>query len=284
MAEGELLALPGTAIPPGRLTEFFTRRAELVHQKGLDQLMFELSGNSTRRFMIFGEQDPRRREAEDRRRASLAYEESMRQIRERSDRLLAQIEVQQQEIDRQRREIEDRAIKLRDGRRVYVDGDRYRDEHGRLLEGADADEAAGLHSEKPDASTWEQKQEIERRAEEARRLKERVLRERQEAEAGGQGLSPEEQERRRREAEQRLTGYERELKAQVEVTRAELAAKPDAASAYSAVTLDDYAGPAGGEGKTAAADFTRAVAGLSETAPADRPMQSSGPGLPKAQA
>jgi hypothetical protein len=284
LEEGELLALPGGSIPPGRLTEFFTRRAELLHQKGLDQLMFELSGNSTRRFMIFGEQDPKRREAEDRRRASLAYEESMRQIRERSDRLLAQIEIQQQEIDKQRREIEDRAIKLRDGRRVYVDGDRYRDEHGRLLEGADADEARERHGENPGASTWDERRRIQELDDELERLRQKVLREQQEAERSGQGLSTEEMDRRRKEAEQRMTGYEQELNAQRQTARAELAAKPDLVAAYAADSLGDYAGPAGGKGKTAAPDFKLAVAGLTETESTQKAIPPSGPSPPKAQA
>ena len=36
--EAELLALPGEAIPPGRLTAFFTRRAEVLYQQELDEL------------------------------------------------------------------------------------------------------------------------------------------------------------------------------------------------------------------------------------------------------
>jgi hypothetical protein len=284
LPEADLLALPGQAIPPGRLTEFFTRRAEILHQRDMGQVMLELSGNSTRRFFIFPETDPKRREAEDRRRAGLAYEESMRQIRERSDRLLAQIEIQQQEIDRQRKQIEDRAIRLSDGRRVYVDGDRYRDEQGRLLEGADEGEARERHREKPGASTWREWTRIQEQQDELERLRERVRQERQHAERSGEGLSAGEMGRRRNEAEQRLTGYEQELNLQRETARAELAAKPDLASTYSAMTLDDYGGPAGGEGKTAAPDFTRAVAGLTESEPTLKAIQPSSTPTPKAQA
>jgi hypothetical protein len=171
--------------------------------------MFELSGNSTRRFMIFGEQDPKRREAEDRRRAWLAYEESMRQVRERTDRLLARID-EQERIDRQLlKEIEDKAIRLRDGRRVYVDGDRYRDEQGRVLEGADEDEAREQHTQHPDAPTWADRQRIQERLEEHERQRQRILRQQQEAEQNAANLSPEELERKRREAEQRLSAEER---------------------------------------------------------------------------
>jgi len=73
LPEAELLALPGgEAIPPGRLTAFFTRRAEIAHQHEIDELILELSGNSARHFIIFPGMDPkekRRREEDERRRA-----------------------------------------------------------------------------------------------------------------------------------------------------------------------------------------------------------------------
>jgi hypothetical protein len=37
LPEGELLTLPG-AIPPGWLTEFFARRAALIHQQDSNEL------------------------------------------------------------------------------------------------------------------------------------------------------------------------------------------------------------------------------------------------------
>jgi hypothetical protein len=73
--EAELLALPGEAIPAGRLTAFFTRRAEVLRQHELDELAFERSGNSARHFLIFPDTDPKQRqlrEEEARRRAWLA--------------------------------------------------------------------------------------------------------------------------------------------------------------------------------------------------------------------
>ena len=54
-------------------------------------------------------------------------------IRERQDRLLLRIEEEQREIDKPRKQIEDNALRLCDGRRAYVDGDRYRDGEGRAL-------------------------------------------------------------------------------------------------------------------------------------------------------
>src|SRR5689334_699080 len=112
--EAELLAMPGEAIPPGRLTAFFTRRAEVAHQHDIDELILELSENSARHFMIFPDMDPkekRRREEDERRRAWLA-EQEMLEYAQRTDRLLAQIDDQQRAVEKRRKEIEDNAIRL----------------------------------------------------------------------------------------------------------------------------------------------------------------------------
>ena len=101
--------------------------------------------------MLFPGQSPeekRRREEEEARRR---YVQAMLDIQQRSDRLLAAIEFRENEIDQHRQEIEDRALKLHDGRRVYFDGTGYRDETGRVLAGSDATEAEVLHRERPDA-------------------------------------------------------------------------------------------------------------------------------------
>ncbi len=160
LPEGELLTLPDGAIPPGWLTEFFTRRAALIHQQDSNELALELSGDSSLHLMIFRDMDPkekrRRKEEEDRRR--LLAEQELLEYRDRSDRLLARIEQQQIVVEKHRKEIEDNALKLHDGRRVYVDGNQYRDEQGRVLEGRDRDEAAALRNQKPDASTWQDRQ------------------------------------------------------------------------------------------------------------------------------
>ena len=92
--DGELLTLPDGAIPPGWLSEFFARRAALIHQQDTDELALELSGDSTPpsddlpRYGPEGETPAQGRE--DRRR--LLAEQEMQEYRERSDRLLARIE------------------------------------------------------------------------------------------------------------------------------------------------------------------------------------------------
>lgn len=261
LPETELLALPGQAIPAGRLTAFFTRRAELLRLHELDVMMLERSGNSVRHFLTFADTDPRlrqRREEYERRRAWLTEQEIL-QHRQRTDRLLAQIEDQQRAVENRRKEIDDNAIRLRDGRRAYVDGDQYRDEQGRLLQGSDRDEAAAEHRLHPEASTWEQKQEIERRAEELRRLHDNVLKNRE----SGEG-TPEEKR-------QLLSGYEKEFADKVAVRQAEMgtsAASPGAVPDYGSA---DYMAELGGEYQVSTVPaFTSAAGGGVQTVIAER--------------
>src|SRR5258708_34295049 len=183
LPEGELLTLPAGAIPQGWLTEFFARRAALIHQQDSNELALELSGDSSLHLMIFRDMDPkeklRRKEEEDRRR--LLAEAELQGYRERSDRLLPRIEQDQRVIEKRRKEIEDNALKLHDGRRVYVDGNQYRDEQGRVLEGRDRDEAAEQYRQHPDAPTWQERQKTIDEAGELERLNQKVLK----AGAGG---------------------------------------------------------------------------------------------------
>jgi hypothetical protein len=209
--DAELLAMPGEGIPAGRLTAFFTRRAALLHQHELDELALERSGNSARHFIIFADMDPKaraQREEEARRRAWQEEQERLAYI-ERSDRLLVQIEDRQRAIEIRRKEIEDNALRLHDGRRVYVDGGEYRDEQGRVLTGADRDEAAGQHRLHPEASTWAERQKAIDDAEEAKRLKDKILKGRE----GGEGTMAEKTER--------LSGYEQEFAQQIQAHAAQ---------------------------------------------------------------
>ena len=256
LPEGELLTLPDGAIPPGWLTEFFARRAALVQQQDSNELALELSGDSSFHLMIFRDMDPkekrRRKEEEDRRR--LLAEQELLEYRDRSDRLLARIEQEQIAVEKRRKEIEDNALKLHDGRRVYVDGNQYRDEQGRVLEGRDRDEAAALHQEKPNASTWQDRQKTIEEADELERLKQKVLNDRQEAERGGDASA----------ANERLLGYEKEFQNNLETTRTEIAAKAPAELAASYST--DYMAAYGDEYTISTVPaFTKAADGQTPT-------------------
>ena len=206
----------------------------LIYQHDGNELALELSGDSSLHLMIFRDMDPkekrRRKEEEDRRR--LLAEQELQEYRERSDRLLARIEQEQLVVEKHRKEIEDNALKLHDGRRVYVDGNQYRDEQGRVLEGRDRDEAAALHNQKPNASTWQDRQKTIEEADELARLKQKVLNDRQEAERGGDVSA----------ANDRLSGYEKEFQNNLETTRTDIAAKApaDLAASYSTDYMAAY--------------------------------------------
>jgi hypothetical protein len=129
----------------------------------------------------------------------LEYEQAMSGIAGRQDRLLLRIAAEHQPIEKRRQEIEDNALRLHDGRRIYVEGDRYRDGQGGLLAGADEAEAVRFHEVFPDASTWASAQDIDRRAAEAQKLKDKVIADRE----SGQG-TPQDQATR-------LDGYEKEF-------------------------------------------------------------------------
>jgi hypothetical protein len=263
MPEAEILAMPGGAIPPGWLTAFFTRRTALIRQHERDELALELSGDSARHLMISPDQDPRvmrRREEEQRRRAWLA-EQEMLEYRQCTDRLLAQIEDQQCVIEKRRKEIQDNAIRLHDGRRAYVDGNRYVDEQGRELTCGDRDAAAEQHRLHPDASTWEQKQDIDRRADEAKRLKDKVLKDRE----SGEG-TPEEKR-------QRLSGYEEEFAGKIAARQEAMGGAAD--GEHNDPVTDygnaDYLAELGGEYTVSMVPaFTRAAQGGDQTPTAER--------------
>lgn len=202
--DDKLLDMPEEALP-GDLSRLWAIRSNLLHQRETDELNRELAGDAYPR-MLLPWDDPRemRKVEEKRRREQLANEQAIREISERQDRLLQRIEEEEARIDERRREIDDNALRLRDGRRVYVDGDRYRDGQGTLLTGSDEAEAARQHEYRPDASTWQQKQDIDHRYAEAKKLKNEILADRQ----GGQGTPQDEAKK--------LDGYEKEFADKIE--------------------------------------------------------------------
>ncbi|HEX5228113.1 MAG TPA: hypothetical protein VFW44_10400 [Bryobacteraceae bacterium] len=281
MSEDKLLSLPSGSVPPGLLTLLWSRHADILHQRSFDEYNLELSGVSSRRWMLYPGQSAEEKRRIEEEEACRRYAEAMLDVQSRSDRLLADIEIREKEIEKRQQEIEDRALKLHDGRRVYFDGSGYRDETGRALAGSDATEAEVLHRERPDAPTWQERQKTIDERDEMERLREKVLKEQQQAQEGGQDLSAEAMEQRRKDAEQRMTGYEREFAEKTVAAKAEIEKQPDIAAAYDSVSLGDYAGPAGGEGRSSAPDFTRAVAGLIATAKAPEVVPATAPDAPK---
>jgi hypothetical protein len=217
--DDKLLDMPEGAAPTSSV------RSNLRYQRQLAELNAELNGTAPPRMLLpWSTPHERQRLEEKHRRDQLAVEQQMRVIAERQDRLLQQIEQEQAQVAVRHQEIEDNAMRLRDGRRAYVDGDRFRDEKGRVLTGADEAEAARQHEYRPDASTWAEKQENERQAEELKTLKQKIVNDK----AGGQG-PPVAQEAR-------LDGYEKEFTAAVHGRQDAMNAEPAKATA----SLPDY--------------------------------------------
>jgi hypothetical protein len=202
-----------------------SRRSILTHEHQMAQLYAEQNGTAPAR-MLMPWSTPREKQRleEEHRKQQLAVEQQMRVIAERQDLLLQQIEQEQAQVAVRHQEIEDNAMRLRDGRRAYVDGDRFRDGEGIVLTGADEAEAARQHEYRPDASTWAEKQENERQAEELKTLKQKIVNDK----AGGQG-PPSAQEAR-------LDGYEKEFTAAVHGRQDAMNAEP----AKNAPSLPDY--------------------------------------------
>jgi hypothetical protein len=203
-------------------------RSNLRYQRQLLELNAELNGTAPPRMLMPWSTPREKAQLEEKhRREQLAYEQQLREIAERRTNLLQQIEEQQAAIAERRQEIDDNALRLRDGRRVYVDGDRFRDGEGRVLTGADEAEAARQHEYRPDASTWAAKQEIDRRAAEVQKLRDKVLADK------GQGTTEQQAAR--------LDGYEKEFTRATEDRQAAMNAAPSALPDYgSAGSMDAY--------------------------------------------
>jgi hypothetical protein len=268
--EDKLLEMPEQALPGG-LSREWAIRSGLLYQRQVDELNRELAGDAPPR-MIFPWTDPReiRKIEEKRRREQREYEEVMREISERQDRLLLRIEEEQARIDERRREIDDHALRLRDGRRVYVDGDRYRDGEGRVLTGADEVEAARQHEYRPDASTWQQKKDIDDRYAEAGKLKDKILADRQNPQGSPQ------------ESAQRLDGYEKEFADKVEARAAQPVTDYGSADDYALSAVPAFTAAAAPVSREAIRKFGDQDTGT-QTAEIKKPPQPFGGGAQKFQ-
>jgi hypothetical protein len=168
----KLLTLP-TASQPGDIWRLWAARSDEI-QEDIAELAPERAADSPR-LMINPEDDPAEKQ---RLHDQQETDQRLRDFGGRQERLLAEIEQRQIELAEHRQEIGDNALRLRDGGRVFVDGDRYRDEQGRVLNGADEAEAARAHGHQSYASTWFQKQEADRKIEEVQDLKDKILKDR----------------------------------------------------------------------------------------------------------
>ena len=195
---------PSDNLPSSGLSSLWAVRSNLRHDREIAEIAAEKNG-TVRPMNLLPWNTTREQErlAARHRREREQYEQSLRDLAARQDRLLERIEEQQAVIEKERQDCEAHAIRLRDGRRVYVDGDRFRDGEGTLITGSDEAEAARQHEYRPDAlDMGAENRHPDRRQAEAQRLHDEVM--------ADKGAPPD-------EASARLTAEEKEFADQVEV-------------------------------------------------------------------
>jgi hypothetical protein len=238
--DDELLNVPLGNLRPGELARAFVIEAQ--HIRKVEEV-------ETERFVsvLAQRHDEQEKEAE----------QQEVELQERESRLIAQINIREDELREEAERQDARAIKLADGRRAYVDGDKYRDENGRVLAGADRAQAEIDHIDHPDATTWQEHQELAKQWSETEKLKAKV----EGLQNGSSGA----------DADKTLSSYEKEFQAQTAKTS-------QVRSAADYASSNDYMADLGLTSTFKAAN----IAGGAIAPPA--PVQAQPSALPKASA
>ena len=142
LPDDELLDVPLGNLLPGELARSFKVHAAHTHKADEVEAL-----HATQRLEQRTVEDTRQEEEE--------------ALHRREEVVLVQIAEREEMLREEAERLDDRAIKLHDGRRAYVDGDGYRDAEGRELTGADRAQAEVLHLEQPQAATWQEKRQID---------------------------------------------------------------------------------------------------------------------------
>jgi molybdopterin converting factor small subunit len=131
--ESELLVLPEANIPAGLLAAIWERTAVIKEKKQEDETVLRIDTQERR-----VEQSKERARNDARELAFEQFQATMQDVQERSEKLLERL-AQREIVARQHlREIDERAIVLKDGRHVYVGGKgEYLDAQGKALDGQD---------------------------------------------------------------------------------------------------------------------------------------------------
>lgn len=229
LTDDDILSLPLDSAPGSILTEIWARHATVQSTRNFAQFNRELDDAyaGPRRFTSQAAVDRKHAAERDERqilyaRAYQQFQETMQDIRDRTDDLLRRID-EQEEVARERlAAIRKRAIVLSDGRRVYVgDHGDYLDEDGQTLAGQDDADARLGHAAHPEAPTWKEKVEAQRRYDEALKMHEDVTRFRDRiGSEDGQGLSGEQLKDLAERNAARLEGYEAAFKRTVDARAA----------------------------------------------------------------
>lgn len=147
-----------------------------------------LPGELARSFKVHSDHAHKTEEAEaqhlvQEQRVTEEHEQAEEDLQRREETVLAQLAEREELLRIEAQELDDRAIKLVDGRRAYVDGDRYRDAEGHELTGADRAQAEVLHVDHPNATTWQEQQKLETKWVQTEHLRQSI----EEAQAGKPG-------------------------------------------------------------------------------------------------
>jgi hypothetical protein len=232
LPEAELLVIPEQNIPAGLLAAIWERTAAVKERKEAADSVLGRDDRQQRAVESKEHERQRRREQ-----AFERFEATMRDVQQRSDRLAERI-AEQEILARDRlRQIDARAIVLKDGRRIFVgqNGD-YLNVQGGAIEGKDRDEARALHKQNPRVATWAERTDAEQQYEQTRQLREKVQKLHEHAgKEDGEGLSAEELEAKTKDYDSRLSGYEKEFQRQTEDRTAAL-------SGHQQITDDTYGG------------------------------------------
>jgi hypothetical protein len=241
LSPDELQEIPKGNLVPGMLTQVWSLLAGQAEQRNAAELALELSPDYTGPRRLTGAGNPteaKKREEERQRLQSIRfYEDTMHSVRDRTDILLERIDEQQRLTRKKLQDIEENALHLHDGRAAYVgQKGEYLDGQGRQLQGDDKREADTLHRQNPNASTWSQKDEMQRQYDEQQRLREKVQRLNDDAAADdGAALSDKARADKMKDTQGRLSAVEKEFGEHADVRTAALSSQKE-------VTDDTYGG------------------------------------------
>lgn len=156
LADDELLNIPLGNLLPGELKRAFRVTAETSAKK---------QETETRIASTLLAAHQQEEEVAEHEREEHEYREAV---------LLDRIHDREAEIQQEAAVLDERTIKLHDGRRAYVDGDRFRDAEGKELHGADRAQAEIGQLTQPKAATWQEHEELQRRWETTEQLRHKV--------------------------------------------------------------------------------------------------------------
>ncbi len=170
LSESELLSIPEENLPAALLPDILQRREEALHKKQAE----EAGGYDARLASQNREKEQSR--TEDQQRVEMeTYQSEMRDIYQRENALLEELDVEERKDKKRLAEIDSRALKLSGGRLAYVGANgTYVDQNGQVLRGNDEAEAKAQKLLHPDAATWAEHSAAETQLDEAKQMRREI--------------------------------------------------------------------------------------------------------------